>query len=207
MIQKFASSFNNGEHKILQLSFNFDSMQFVIFLRGINVGGRSIKMNELKNCLEVAGFSNVSTILQTGNVILETNEKNITKLKTIIESTLSSTFNYPAKVWITAPAELFEIINNNPFKDSDNSFHQYILFTIKDFSIKLVTECGKLNRDLETVFPGNNVVYWKVKKGNTLESDFGKFISKASNKAFLTNRNINTLHKVIAKTNFIAKTS
>jgi uncharacterized protein (DUF1697 family) len=55
--------------------------KYVAFLRGINVGGRIIKMADLRICLEKAGFGDVKTILQTGNVIFESDISDTAELK------------------------------------------------------------------------------------------------------------------------------
>ena len=48
-------------------------MRYVALLRGINVGGNSlIKMTELQEAAEKAGFTGVKTVIQSGNVIFET---------------------------------------------------------------------------------------------------------------------------------------
>ena len=44
---------------------------FAAFLRGVNVGGVNLKMAEVATALSDAGFTNVRTILATGNVLLE----------------------------------------------------------------------------------------------------------------------------------------
>jgi uncharacterized protein (DUF1697 family) len=45
---------------------------YIIFLRGINVGGKNkIPMADLRKCLDELGFSNVSTYIASGNVILK----------------------------------------------------------------------------------------------------------------------------------------
>lgn len=47
-------------------------MTWIALLRGINVGGqKKIKMAELRNTLSEAGFANVATYIQSGNVVLE----------------------------------------------------------------------------------------------------------------------------------------
>jgi hypothetical protein len=49
--------------------------QFVALLRGVNVGGNNIiRMADLKACLEKAGFAAVATVIQSGNVLLESGE-------------------------------------------------------------------------------------------------------------------------------------
>lgn len=48
-------------------------IEYAAFLRGVNVGGRVIKMAELKACFERVGFGDVRTFLQSGNVIFGSN--------------------------------------------------------------------------------------------------------------------------------------
>lgn len=172
-------------------------MKYVAFLRGINVGGRIVKMADLKVCFEKMELKNVSTILQTGNVIFES-PKNEHQLKTEIERILSKTFNYPAKTQVIAIDSLKKIVNANPFGDATADFHQYIIFIEDDLETKLVAEAGKVLG--EQVQAGSGVVYWSVKKGQTLKSSFAKLLTKSQYKDFNTVRNINTLNKILDKT-------
>jgi hypothetical protein len=43
------------------------------------------------------------------------------------------------------------------------------------------------------------VIYWRVDQGKTLRSSFGKLLAKSKYKEFNTNRNINTLQKLLKK--------
>lgn len=174
-------------------------MQYIILLRGINVGGRTIKMDELKACFKKEGYSNVITVLQTGNVILESKEKNTEKLQKAVEALLTKTFDYPAKVLAVTPEHLEAVIEHYPFTKYGPEYHRYAIFTEAGFEKELVKQCGALDKNIEEVLPGKEVVYWRVMKGHTLDSDFGKYMAKAASKHFLTNRNLNTLEKILAK--------
>src|SRR5690606_21741537 len=63
------------------------------FLRGINLGKRQMKMAELKSCLEAAGFSEVKTILASGNVRLEADGPEAA-LREKLERTISEKFGF-----------------------------------------------------------------------------------------------------------------
>jgi hypothetical protein len=95
--------------------------KYVAFLRGVNVGGRIIKMVELKQCLEAAGLKNVSTFLQSGNVVFDS-DKNEQQLKGLIESTMSETFSYSAKVIVTSMDDLKKIVDNNCYGDAPEDY-------------------------------------------------------------------------------------
>ena len=51
-------------------------MDYIALLRGINVGNSvKINMKELKMLFEQCGFLNVSTYINSGNVIFKSNDK------------------------------------------------------------------------------------------------------------------------------------
>lgn len=172
-------------------------MQYVVFLRGVNVGGRILKMEELRNCLKGAGFSGVTTILQTGNAIVDSDDKDVKKLTVTIEDAISKEFSFPAKVLVITPGQLADVIENNPFTNAGTEYHQYVVFTKNGFEKQLVEDSEY--REVEKVAQGSGVVYWQVKKGLTLDSPFAKAIAKAAAKEFITTRNMNTLNKIAAK--------
>ena len=54
---------------------------YVIFFRGINVGGRNIlKMQVLKKCLEDAGLNQVSSYIQSGNIVFTSQKTSLASL-------------------------------------------------------------------------------------------------------------------------------
>src|SRR6478609_734639 len=101
--------------------------KYAALLRGVNVGGRIIKMAELKTCLEKAGLAEVETLLQSGNVTFKS-DKNEAQLKLQIEKTLTDIFNYPAKVWVLSLDKLKKIVEANPYADAPKDYHQYVVF-------------------------------------------------------------------------------
>lgn len=168
--------------------------KYVAFLRGINVGGRIIKKDELKACFEKAGYKNVTTWLQTGNVTFES-DKQVSALKKEIEAALTKTFNYPAKVIVLSTANLKKIIEANPFEGAPKDYHQYVIFFENGLEKDFIAEVPEAKG--EKTKAGQGVVYWKVQKGMTLQSQRGKLLTQAKYKNFNTNRNINTLKKIV----------
>jgi uncharacterized protein (DUF1697 family) len=170
-------------------------MQYVALLRGINVGGRTIKMADLKLCFEKLGFQDVATALQTGNVIF-TSDKSAAALKSTIEAGLTKTFDYPAFVLIVSLDSLRTIIESYPFADPDPEHHDYVVF-FEDGLEKQLVDDATIDKAIEKVQAGAGVVYWRVAKGSTLKSSFARYLAKAPYKNAHTNRNIRTLEKVI----------
>ena len=72
----------------------------VAFLRGINVGSRIVKKEQLQRVFEALKFRDVITYKQSGNVIFETEAKDMETLRTRIESKLRETLGYDVSVFI-----------------------------------------------------------------------------------------------------------
>jgi uncharacterized protein (DUF1697 family) len=170
--------------------------KYAAFLRGINAGGRIVKMADLKTCLEAVGLKNVHTLLQSGNVLFESTSDE-PELKKLLEVTLSKTFDYPAKVQIMSIDTLQLIVGNYPFGEASAEQHDYVIFIENKLEKELLGESYEL-ADGEQVKTGAGVVYWRVNKGSTLQSDFAKRLGKAKYKDFNTNRNLKTLRKMLA---------
>ena len=167
--------------------------KYIAFLRGINVGNIRIKMPALTLAFDEMGFENVKTYLQTGNVVFES-DKTMTEIKVILESGLSETFHYQAFVLLYDFDFLAEIITQYPHERGENH-HAYVIFvdSVPIFeALKSIAE--KID---EPIILGNQVLYWKVVKGQSLETPFSKIIAKAKYKKNTTVRNINTLEKMV----------
>ncbi len=67
-------------------------LRFVAFIRGINVGGRTVKKEKLQEAFNSLGFHNVSTFKQSGNVIFEIESTNAVEIRAKIEEKLSKHF-------------------------------------------------------------------------------------------------------------------
>ena len=95
-----------------------DILPYAAFLRGINVGGkRSIKMAELRTAFAAQGFTNVKTVLASGNVLFDTAETDAVVLCRAIEQHLMQEFGHKIFVLLRTVAELQCLVAANPFKE------------------------------------------------------------------------------------------
>jgi uncharacterized protein (DUF1697 family) len=76
------------------------------FLRAINVGGRVVKMEILKQQFEALGFDNVSTFIASGNVIFETAEEESEALELRIEARLQQALGYRVATFLRSGPEV-----------------------------------------------------------------------------------------------------
>jgi uncharacterized protein (DUF1697 family) len=144
-------------------------MRYIGFLRGINVGGRTIPMTALRTCCEEMGLKEVSTVLQTGNVLFES-AKSAESLKSLMQAGLGERFDYPVHVQIFPLATVRKIVDASPFSESDLSVHSYVVFFENGLEKQLMAEVGDEVNELDLLEVGNGVIYWRVAKGSTLQS-------------------------------------
>ena len=172
-------------------------MHYVALLRGINVGGRTVRMSDLKSCFDDMGFEDALTILQTGNVLFSSSQK-VDELKQTIEAGLQREFEYPAHVQIIELSRLRAIVGASPYEGGDPQMHSYVVFFENGLEEQLMMEV-ELNPGIERIQVGDGVLYWNVPKGSTLETSLAKQLTKKRFKDFHTTRNMKTLRKVMGE--------
>lgn len=90
----------------------------VALLRAINVGGTGkLAMAELVGLCEKAGFTDVRTYIQSGNVVFRTGASEA-KAKTTLERALAAKLGKPVGVFLRRPAELDRVLADNPFQEA-----------------------------------------------------------------------------------------
>ena len=79
---------------------------YAAFLRAVNVGGRWVKMAELREALEDNGFRDVETYIQSGNVRVSTSLRSRAKVEQAIEDVLREGWKLEVATMVRTPAEL-----------------------------------------------------------------------------------------------------
>lgn len=110
---------------------------YISILRGINVSGHKIiKMDALRNLYENMGFSNVTTYVQSGNVIFSGQDIGIRVLEKQIYQQIEKEFGFQVPVILLSIEMLKHIIDNNPFVEDNNKdksfFHVTFLSSIPE---------------------------------------------------------------------------
>ncbi len=164
-------------------------------LRGINVSGHNmIKMEALKTVLEAAGFQNVQTYIQSGNVFVDTDEANAAAVGFKIKQELFKNFGHEVPVVVIAKSDLDACLNNNPFLkekevDTKKLYVAFISTTLKDTSINDL-KISQFKPD-EARIDGNKIfIKYAVGAGKTRFDQ--KYIEKKLN-VVATIRNWNTV--------------
>lgn len=136
---------------------------FAILIRGINVGGKNIiPMARLKRCLEELGFSNVSTLIASGNVIL-TSDKYADEIQFQVGKALSESFKLDSavvKVLVLTRERLQAVIENKPegFGEQPEKYHSDAIFLIGIDSAHIMSVFDP-KEGVDKVWPGDGVIY------------------------------------------------
>lgn len=92
--------------------------RYVAFLRGMNLGGRRIKNEELRQRFEELDLSDVSCFRASGNVIFDAEEKDEAKLRDRVEAGLGRSLGYEVPVFLRDANEMAAISGKEPFDAS-----------------------------------------------------------------------------------------
>ena len=105
----------------------------VILLRGINVGAhKRMKMAELRELLQDAGFTGVRTLLQSGNVVARA-DLDEAAATTAVERAIADRLGFDVDVVVRTGAQLEAIIEADPFGDEATDPKRYVvLFLTQD---------------------------------------------------------------------------
>jgi uncharacterized protein (DUF1697 family) len=96
---------------------------FVALLRGINVGGKAkVSMPKLRSHLASIGLEDVTTYVQSGNVIFSTSNSDRQAVADAIEERIRSAFDVSPSVLLRTPGELARVATANPFLDRETNF-------------------------------------------------------------------------------------
>lgn len=165
----------------------------VALLRGVNVGGVTIRNLDLVTVFTDLGFGAVRPVLASGNVVFESSEP-VDTARSRIEAALSARFGYEAWVHVIEADRLHALVDAYPFTEGAER-HAYVVFTLSDEARDLILSLS-LDPALESVAPGDGCVYWTVEKGSTLTSTVGRACAPTRFRSVLTTRNMNTLRRL-----------
>ncbi|MGC0418971.1 uncharacterized protein (DUF1697 family) [Embleya sp. AB8] len=94
--------------------------KYVALLRGINVGGhRKVPMADLRRVLAELGYTEVRTLLQSGNAVFEAADRPTVDLVAEIEAGLAAEFGFAVDVMVRTGAELRAVVAANPLEVRD----------------------------------------------------------------------------------------
>jgi len=173
-------------------------MKYVALLRGVNVGGKNkVSMSDLRQIFINAGFNNVSTYINSGNVIFETNIIRIIDISKLCESLLWKKLKISAGVAVISADDLNDSLNHAPawWNNDSNSKHNAI-FAIEPASVEEVfKEIGEIKPDYEKIAYYGDVIFWSAPIETFGRTRLSKIVG-TNTYGKITIRNANTATKL-----------
>ncbi|RLL51168.1 DUF1697 domain-containing protein [Mariprofundus sp. EBB-1] len=94
-------------------------MKYISILRGINVSGqKKVLMADLKKLYHSLGFEDVTTYIQSGNVIFQSSGIDKNDIKDTIEQAITAKYGFHVPVIIRTEQELIEVFDNCPYEEA-----------------------------------------------------------------------------------------
>jgi uncharacterized protein (DUF1697 family) len=175
--------------------------QYLALLRGINVGGKNIiKMAHLKACFEASKLENVTTYIQSGNVLFETAETNPAKLVKRVESALSKTFSlYQARIVLCSHEKLRQIVSKAPkgFGRQPQKYRYDVIFLREPLTASQAIKSVKTKQGVDEAYIGPDVLYFSRLTARASQSQLARIVVLPVYKD-MTIRNWNTVSKILA---------
>ena len=174
-----------------------DQNIFVALLRGVNVGGNNmINMKSLKASFEKMGFNDVSTYINSGNIIFTTKEADSRKLERKIEQMLVKEYQLESKVVLRSFSEMAKLVKGLPEKwDGNSSWRFYVIFLRHTIDSKEIVSGLPINSEMEEVLYRPGALLWSALVSDLTKSRMTK---AATGKMYkdTTVRNLNTTKKL-----------
>jgi uncharacterized protein (DUF1697 family) len=175
--------------------------KYVAFLRAINVGGHTVKMDHLRRLFEALEFTNVETFIASGNVIFDSTSKGAKALEKMIERHLQKALGYEVATFIRTTAELAAIADHKPFPNAELKVERnvlYIGFLADEPSGDAKQKVVSLRTESDDFHISGREFYWLCGKSISESEVSGAVLAKALGMQ-TTLRNSTTVRKIAAK--------
>ena len=174
--------------------------RYVAFLRGMNLGGRRIKNDELRRCFEKLGFGDVATFRASGNVIFGAEDGEPEEIVARIESGLGKSLGYEVPTFLRGDVELRAIAAHDPFEAQlveASAGKLQVSLLLKEPVAKARREVLAMSTDQDRLAIEGRELYW-LPSGGTIDSELDlKTIGSALGLA--TMRTKGTIEQIAAK--------
>ncbi len=171
--------------------------RYAVFLRGINLGAtRRVRMEALRGALEGAGYDDVRTLVQSGNVVV-TSDADPAGLERDLVRTLREAFGFDIAVVARTRDELADVIASDPFAGiADDPARYQVSFLSAAPEPAAVEELEAAEEAPERVAVlGREVYAWHP--GGVGRSELAKLITARRLGVEVTARNWRTVTKLL----------
>lgn len=173
-------------------------MRFVAFLRAVNVGGRTVKMDRLKASFEALGLDNVATFIASGNVVFDT-RRPAPAVEGAVEAQLEAEFGFAVGTMIRSIEELRDVqkvVAQRVRPEPGVGLHVGFLKT--DPVPSGIPRVAALSNDVDRLALYGRELYWFAGKGMGQSTVSAAKLERVLGTA-ATFRNVNTIDRIVTK--------
>ncbi len=172
---------------------------YLALLRGVNVSGKNIiKMEDLRKAMAEAGFDNVKTYIQSGNIVFgsaDRKEEAALKLSQLIQNR----YGFKVEVFILEKHDLDLAIENNPYTGPDpepaGTKKIYVTFLSQKPEAENYKKLEETPKGEDEISLHTNVLYFKLAQ-SAADSKLSNSLIELKLKVKATTRNWNTTLKL-----------
>lgn len=172
-------------------------MTYVALLRGINVGGKNkVAMPRLKKTFEAVGLTDVTTYINSGNVIFKEARRKPATIVLALEKAIEKDFGFPIRVLIRDLPAVKKVIRALPEAwTNDQKMKCDVMFLWKEVDRKDIVKDLTVKPEIEDLVYVPGALIWRVDRPAITRSGMLKMVGTDLYKA-MTIRNCNTVRKL-----------
>jgi len=173
--------------------------RFFAFLRAVNVGGRRVKMEELRRVFESLGFSSVETFIASGNVVFDAARGEAARLEGRIEEALRGALGYEVTTFVRTREELASVAACEPFgREADGAAALNVAFLKEAPGQGAASKLSALKTEADDFRLRGREVYWLCRTRQS-ESAFSNALLEKTLGLRATLRGVPTVRKMAEK--------
>lgn len=173
--------------------------RYIAFLRGINISGKNkLSMKDLKRMLEDAGFSDVKTLLNSGNAGFSCEADDEQDLAERISGMIGKRFGLDIPVYIIARDTLCALLEKAPdwWGTDDKKIYDNLIFLLDGKKAQdIAARIGEPSEGIERIAITDNAVFWSFVLGKHPKANWYRKTASAGIAEVLTIRTANTCRK------------
>lgn len=157
-------------------------------------------MAELKKEFETLGFKNVTTYLNSGNVIFTSNIQDENTITNTIHKMIEEKFKLDIPVFIIEASKLKELLENQPewWGTASKEIYDNIIFIIPPTTYEEVYKAlGEPKQELEKIKEYKNNIFWSYSLKDYRKTNWWAKTANTSISQSITIRTANTMRKVL----------
>ena len=171
--------------------------RYIAFLRAINVGGHTVRMEDLRVLFTSLSFASVETFIASGNVVFTAVSGSEASLQAKIERRLREVLGYEVATFLRTDAEVAEVASYRPFPEPilASAAALNVGFLAKPLSAEAARILGRFETAIDTFHLHGRELIWLCRKKQS-ESTFSNVALERALGIRATFRGMNTVRKL-----------